>query len=198
MPLALYTEWIDSKYARDGRFAAVRCEENQNMRPAVHDTLVQWSTQHRIVGSMLYNLAGNGILRDIVEQHVLQGRPYDEWQVMNEFLNAWLARETQSSGRPSSANSTYLDLYLKLLEDVATRSLLEGRVDDHGYFVVRPDDVLRLSYAGQQLTFPVQRVLHRSGLKVVDPRVAGEFRYRFEPVWMHRLLVDMHQRDDQR
>ena len=40
----------------------------------------------------------------------------------------------------------------------------------------------------------MKKILERSGLKHFDPRRTGTPQYRFEPVWMHRLLVEMHNR----
>ena len=62
-------------FIRTGPFASVQSDANQNMRPDVHFALLEWTQHHRIVGSMLYNLAGNSILREIVESHVIEDRP---------------------------------------------------------------------------------------------------------------------------
>jgi hypothetical protein len=42
------------------------------------------------------------------------------------------------------------------------------------------------------LAFSLKKVLDHSGLKHFDPRQADAPRYHFEPIWMHRLLVEMH------
>ena len=42
------------------------------------------------------------------------------------------------------------------------------------------------------ISLPVASVLDRSGLVTVDPRSPTSERFRFEPFWIHRLLVQMH------
>jgi hypothetical protein len=139
---------------------------------------------------MLYNLAGNSILRRMVETHVLENRPYAERVVMEEYLTAWLDRDTKSDNRPSASKPEYLDLYMRLFEQIAARYLTEGRIDDRGFFEVRPTDTVQVRYAGQDWDFPVRRVLNRSGLKHIDLLAPGGPKYRFEPIWFHRLLVE--------
>lgn len=52
------------------------------------------------------------------------------------------------------------------------------------------DDVIVVQEQGRTLQFPAYRILDRSGLKHSDPREPGSRRYRFEPFWCHRLLVE--------
>jgi hypothetical protein len=139
---------------------------------------------------MLYNLAGNTMIREIAEGYALSGRPYDEREVMEAYLAAWLERETKTDGRPSAVKPAHLDLYMQLLEGVAAKYLDEDRLDEQGCFSVRYDDVIRASHEGRELRFPAFRILNRSGLKYLDPREPGSRKYRFEPVWLHRLLVE--------
>ncbi len=190
MPLDVYARWVEAGFLRAGPFASVQAAANQSMRTDVHFALLEWAEQHRIVGSMLYNLAGNSILRQIVEAHVIENRPYDERIVMEEYLSAWLERDTKSDNRPSIASPQYLDLYLRLLEEIAVRPLSEGRIDQQGYFVVQPDETVRVRYEDQDCDFSVRRVLHRSGLKHIDLLAPDGPKYRFEPLWFHRLLVE--------
>ena len=191
MPLDAYRQWAAAGYVRTGKFASVQYEANEDMRPDVQQTLVNWAKTQPIVGGTLYNLAGNGLLREIVSRSVQEHRPFNEHEVMREFLAACLERDTQSDNRPSVARPEYLDLYLQLLEETAAKYLTEGRIDERGYFEVRPDDQIQVTSAGKTLQFSVQRILNRSGIKHIDLLAPGGPRYSFEPVWFHRLLVEM-------
>ena len=192
MPLDVYSRWVESGFSRRGPFANIHFEPSESLRSDVHDTLVEWSQNHRIVGSMLYNLAGNSILRGIVEDHVLRREPYCERDVMREYLHALLRRDTQSDNRPSDASPQFLDLYLQLLEATAVRYAGQAKLDQRGYFQVHPEDEIQVRYAGQTLTFAVRRILNRSGVKHIDLLAPDGPRYGFEPIWFHRLLVEMH------
>jgi len=103
-----------------------------------------------------------------------------------------MERDSKSNNRPSVAQPENLDLYLQLLQQAAVKPFVENKLDGEGYFDVPSDQVIAINWRGQQLSFPVQRVLDRSGLKIDDPRQTGTPRYRFEPIWLHRLLVEMH------
>ena len=63
-------------------------------------------------------------------------------------------------------------------------------VDDKGFFTVRDEDRVVLSREGRELSFPAKAVLNRSGMILLDPRKTGEAEYRFEPFWLHRMLVE--------
>jgi hypothetical protein len=148
--------------------------------------------QYPPVNSMFYNLAGNDMLRQIAERYALEELPYNERTVMEAYLAKWLERGSETHNRPSFAELEHLDLNLELLEGVAVKYLLENRVDSEGFFNVRDDDAVTVDYHGRRLSFPVFRILDRSGLKYLDLREPGSHRYRFEPVWLHRLLVERH------
>jgi hypothetical protein len=76
------------------------------------------------------------------------------------------------------------------MDELAAKVLRENRVDSYGFFVLDERDVIESDYRGQRLSFPAHLILNRSGLKHPDPRTPGARRYRFEPFWLHRLLVD--------
>ncbi len=193
-PLALkdYTAWSAEGFVRSGRFQDISMMENQEITPRVQHALVQCAQQYRSVGPLLCNLAGNSIIREIVARHVLQNMPFDEHQMMADYFDAWLERDYESDGRPSHAHPDHVELYLQLLEQVAVRYLRENRVDGEGYFVVSENDQIQLTHDGRQLSFPVQRILDRSGMKHIDPRQTDQLRYRFEPIWLHRFLVEQY------
>jgi hypothetical protein len=192
LPLAAYAEWSEQGFPRSGPFASLTDPPNDSLTPRVRDTVSAWAQSQRLVGSALYNLAGNSLVREFAEQSVREGRPFDEPSFMAAYLQKWLERETASENRPSARQPEYLDLYLRLLQGAAVQVLAEGRVDDNGCFAVAESDVLEIDDGGRRLVFPVKKVLDHSGLKHFDPRQAAAPRYHFEPIWMHRLLVEMH------
>ncbi len=193
-PLSLqdYLEWAQDGFSRSGRFERIVLKENQDVSPRVQDALASYAQQYRSLGPLLYNLAGNAIAREIVAQQVLHGMPFDEHQMMSSFFDAWLERDYRSDGRPSFAHSKHVELYVHLLEQVAVKYLSEKRLDREGYFAVANNDVIRLNYDHHIIEFPVRQILDRSGMKHLDPRQVGELKYRFEPIWLHRLLVEQH------
>lgn len=192
MPLAAYRDWVRGGFQRAGEFRSVTCAVNNDMSVEVDEALVDWATKHLVVSSTLDNLAGNTLMREIVEKEVLAGRPFDERRVMAAYLHHWLLRSTKSHGRPSARQPQQLDLYLYLLQQVAARYLHEGQVDSRGFFPVREDDRLVVLWQGKSLEFPVAKILDRSGLMSADFQEDGITRYRCRPVWIHRLLVEMH------
>jgi hypothetical protein len=192
LPLAAYAEWSERGYPHSGPFATVSCLANTSLMPRVRDALSACAQSQPVVGGTLYNLAGNSMSREIIEEFALAGRAFDELSFMAAYLQKWLERETASDNRPSARQPEYLDLYLRLLQEVAVRVLAEDRVDDYGCFVLLETETVEIDYQGQRLVFPVKRVLERSGLKHFDPRQPGPPKYHFEPIWMHRLLVEMH------
>jgi hypothetical protein len=192
MPFDLYRQWTQAGFPASINGMQVQHQANANMHPKVLDQVQTWAMRYPVVNSMLYNLAGNGLIREIAERHALADKPYDERQVMEEYLSLWLDRDTQSNDRPSQAKPEHLDLYLRLLEGVAVKYLDEGQLDNAGYFTIRYDDAIVVQERGRTLRFPVYRIVDRSGLKHADPRDPGGPRYRFEPFWVHRLLVQKH------
>ncbi len=138
------------------------------------------------------NLAGNSILREIVEANVLSGKDFDEREFMDEFFARWLERDTKTDDRPSRLKPEHLELYTKLLEAVAAKYIDEDRVDRLGYFDVVDDDRVVVEHDGSTVAVVVRQLLNRSGLVTLDPILPETQRYRFEPVWLHRLLFQMH------
>ena len=191
MSLDAYRDWVSDGYSHTGRFESITCRENDDMRSDVQDRLVGCAGQRPAIGAMLYNLAGNGIIREILQTDLLAGKPYDEQEVMSAYFDQWLIRETKAHGTPSLEAPTRLDLYMTLLQRLAV--MYADDVDDSGFFTVRDEDRVEVRYSGRQLAFPVKPVLNRSGLTLSDPRKEGEEEYRFEPFWLHRMLVKEHQ-----
>ncbi len=191
MSLETFNQWSDEGYPRSGQFASVGLDGDFRVITQSQGLLREWAGSQRVITGVLPNLAGNSLAREIAEQFYIAGRPFAERSVMNAYLDGWLQRDTRSDNRPSLAKPLHLDLYLRLLEGVAVDSLRKGQVDEQGFFPVRSDDQISLAYQDRLVAFPVTRILDRSGMKFMDPRQAGVARYRFEPVWFHRLLVEM-------
>jgi hypothetical protein len=192
MTLPEYREWCERDFSTDGDFADVAFKPNTSIRPEVRDELINWTKQHRVVLGVLPNLAGNGILREMVAESVDQGRRFNEPEFMNEFFARWLMRDTKTGDRPSRLKQDHLDLYLKLLEAVASKYIQEHRVNRLGYFDVVDDDRVVVEHEGEVVSILVPRLLNRSGLVTLDPLLPVAARYRFEPFWIHRQLLVMH------
>jgi len=192
MPLDAYARWVKNGFSCQGTFRSVTCEANDDMRADVQSALVQCASKSRVVSGALYNLAGNSMIREILRREILEQRPYDERRVAQAYLNQWLIRETKVHDRPSVEKPEHLDLYLSLLGHVAVKYLQEDGIDEQGYFPVRDGDAVTVEHECRQRTFPVKRILDGSGLIITDPREDSVAKYRFEPLWVHRLLSEMH------
>lgn len=188
MPFNQYRLWSAKGYPSTADFAALAYEPNDHMTRDARALLRDWAMNHQVVASVLPNLAGNGIVRDISVMNHLQGRPYNEREFMAEFFARWLERDTKSDDRPSRHKPTLLPKYLRLLESVAVNTLLEGSMDESGYFDVGNDWIFTSIDGGTPIR--AIEILNRSGLVSVDPRDPYSERFRFEPVWLHRMLVE--------
>lgn len=189
-----FQQWEAQDFARTGRFEDVQCMPSNAIDPRSESELKQLVKQQRYPQSPLRNLAGNGFLREVADEHRRQGIPLDEQSFKKSYFDKWLVRDSKSGKRPSASSPEHLKLYLYLLENLAVKVLREGRVDDYGFFALHDDDMIDCQYQGQRLSFPAIRILDRSGLKHHDPRTPGDGRYRFEPIWLHRMLVDAYNR----
>ena len=56
--------------------------------------------------------------------------------------------------------------------------------------MVTDADSVDISVSGEPHSIPVADVLDRSGVAVLRNDNATQRKYRFEPLWMHRLLVE--------
>jgi hypothetical protein len=190
MPLSDYLAWHQLGFQRTGRFADVKYEPNEDMNPAVQRVLHDVARNHREAIPLLQNLAGNSILRDVLRAQLLSGQSFDERDVGVAYLRAWMEREHRADARPAQSAPRHLDLYVRLLSKVAETYLDSGLVDDEGYFEIHPDHTVSVDHMGKRYSFPVERTIAHSGLKQVDPRRRGIPKYRFNPIWVHRALVE--------
>jgi hypothetical protein len=187
-----FQRWCQQGLVATGDFAKVTYKDSCRLPSAAHDELREWTMRHRVVMGVLPNLAGNSILREMVDAQVSSGQSFDERQFMDEYFAKWLERNTKSDDRPSRLKPVHLDVYDKLLEAVAAKYVDEDRVNRLGYFDVVDDDRVVVEHHGEQVSVQVQNLLNRSGLVTLDPMLPATQRYRFEPVWIHRLLLQMH------
>ena len=116
----------------------------------------------------------------------------EERAFMNCFFAKWLERDTKSSDRPSRLKPEYLELYIQLLEAVAAKYADQRQLDRLGFFHVSGDDTIDVRHQGHVVSVSIQRLLDRSGFVTADPLHPESDRYRFEPIWTHRLLLEMH------
>jgi hypothetical protein len=188
-----FEEWNSLNFPTADDFADVSFLENRCICPEVRDELESWAKQHRVVTAVLPNLAGNSIVRDLVDEHIAEERAFNERAFMDEFFARWLERDSKSGDRPSRVHSAEsLVLYEKLLEAVAAKYLDEHRVNRLGYFDVVDDDRVVVEHEGETVSVLVRRLLNRSGLVTLDPVLPVAQRYRFEPFWIHRHLLHKH------
>lgn len=192
MPLDDYQRWCRQGYSVAGDFKDVVFEKNVQMTPAARNELQRWSMDYPVVATVQSNLAANGMVRELLSDCLRRGESYDERRFMNAFLTQWLERDQRSSDRPSRLKPEHLDSYLQWLESVAVKYAAAGQLDEQGYFDVGEADRVVIEEQGTLASLPVRAILDRSGLVTVDPRQPYDHRYRFEPFWFHRLLVQMH------
>lgn len=192
LPLANYERWCEAGFTREGSFENLRHAANQSMRPEVNETLEMWASTYPSVAAVLTNLAGNSMVREIVEDAVARKVDYSEKQFKEEFFAKWLERDTLSGDRPSRLKPRELDLYVKLLEAVAVQYADQAIASTDGFFEVAPTDNAVVEHDGQSVSVEVERLLNRSGLVNLDAQRPGDARYRFEPIWFHRWLIEKH------
>ncbi len=192
MSLEQYIRWTELGFAQTGPFASITFDKNEDMNRPAQNTMHDVARRHRMVQPVLQNLAGNSLLREILCQRATKGLDYDEREVATAYLHGWLDRENETDDRPCPSHPEYLDLYLQLLRGVALKSLVAGQLDEQGYFEVSEQDMVRVDYRERTYTFPVRRIVVHSGLTHMDPRLPGVAKYRFNPIWLHRWLVEQH------
>ena len=107
-------------------------------------------------------------------------------QLKDKMLSGAIDRNKGSHGRPASNNKYYYELLRKIAKKYASE------IDDQGFFEVNAqDDLISIEVGSQgKLHFKITDVLDRSGLAFLDPPDFAVPRYRFEPIWIHRYLVE--------
>ena len=186
-----YQRWSDMGFRLDEEFSGLVFKENRSLETTVQETLMQWASERPSVAAVLPNLAGNSMVREIVEETVVAGESYDENRFRAEFFAKWLERDTLSGDRPSRLKPQDLELYVRLLEEVAFKYGKEVALSKEGYFEVRDKDHVNVLHRGEVVSVSVQRLLNRSGLVNLDTQRPGDARYRFEPFWFQGWLMQM-------
>ncbi len=192
IPFSDYQQWSNQNFPTTGEFSDFRFKESRCTQPDLRDELKRLTSQSRVVMGVFPNLAGNSILREIVEFNLDAKKSFNEREFMDEFFAKWLERDTATDNRPSRIQDEHLDIYLKLLEAVAAKYIDEDRVDRYGYFEVFEDDRVVVQHDDETVSVPASQLLNRSGLVTLDPAFPIAQRYRFEPLWIHRLLLQTH------
>ena len=192
MTWADYKRWHEAGFAATGEFSDVEFEPNAEMHPECRSRLERRLGRDRTALAVFPNLAGNSILRAILSQRDRQHQPIDERSLMEEYFARWLERDTKSNNRPSRMKPEHLELYVRLLAAVAAKYSGPEQVDRLGYFEVAPGESIEVQHRGATVSVPVQRLLNLSGFVTVDPIRPDSDRYRFEPFWTHRLLLQKH------
>ena len=193
MPLETYIHWRGNGFQLPAESFPLVIEANQTLVPAVQDTVEGWASKYPCVASVLGNLAGNSMVREIVESSIAEGYEYSEHQFKEEFFAKWLERDTLSGDRPSRLKPRDLDVYVKLLEAVAVRYADKAVASGNGFFEVQGDDEVVVTHDGASVSVFVEQLLNRSGLVNLDAQRPGDAMYRFEPLWFHRWLIEKHQ-----
>jgi hypothetical protein len=192
MSFADYEQWSSQDFPLTGDFADVRFTENRCGQSERRDELHELTNHNRVVMAVFPNLAGNSILREIVESNLEGNKNFQEQAFMDEFFARWLERDTATDNRPSRIKDEHLEVYLRLLEALAAKYVNEDRVDRYGYFDVLNQDRVEILHHGEPVSVSASELLNRSGLVTLDPAIPVAQRYRFEPLWIHRLLLQRH------
>jgi hypothetical protein len=185
-----YQAWCERGFPRDQEFSDIVFQANQHMTPEAREKLNRWIAEEPAVAAVISNLAGNGMVREILVDQLQAGHEFDENVFMDQFLTRWLKRDTQSDDRPSQIKPAHLDAYLGLLENVAAK--YSTTVRDDGSFLVNSDAEAKIKLNGREFKVSVKSLLNRSGLVTVVPFGEAGAQYRFEPLWLHRLLTSRH------
>lgn len=144
--------------------------------------------------SFLVATIGNLSLANVLvdEADALHGAS-DE-TVKKTILDAMLNRNKKSHFRPGSE----APVYLKMLEEAAAKyaRVMPGT---KGQFLVSAFDTVPVSISmtgvQQNGDVLVEDLLSRSGLVFLDPADTLNLRYRFDPLWLHRYLVELFNRN---
>ena len=187
-----YQEWCERGFSCEGEFADLVFDANRHMTVESRAALNRWISEEPAVAAVISNLAANGMVRDILVDQSQDAENFDERQFMDQFLTRWLERDTRSDDRPSRIKPEHLDIYLKLLENVAVMYAQSVQAD--GSFVVTQHDQVQASFKGGDVTVSVKDLLNRSGLVTAEPFGESQGRVSFEPLWLQRVLIEKHAR----
>ena len=213
VPLDVYNRWQDSGFSKTGEFKTITHSPCEDLHKANRDELINWAKQNRDVVSGLRNLAGNAIIREIVDDRIILHKEFNDRIFQTLYLEGFLRRLVHTAGvehlppdynpeelekLPFSRRSIQTPLkacYLRLMETIAVKMIKENRLGDDEYFTVEPSDRVSSEYMGFKVSFRVVDLLDLSGIVVLDIKSPGPRRYRFEPLWLHKYFVEGYNRD---
>jgi hypothetical protein len=185
-----FAAWESSDFQRTGSFKDISITSETAVDASIEKTFSQWAQARPYLNDMLRNLAGNSMIREIAYERLNENRDCGESAIKRAYIRACLERNARSHGRPTLENAELGPVYLQLLISIAQRMAQPDRLDDQGYFVPRAGETIKVVHGGKEYTFPIQNVLERSGLIYVNALKTENPSYRFEPLWVHRALLD--------
>ena len=185
-----FTAWERAEFRREGKFANVSMASNSTVDASVEKTFSEWAQARPFMNDMLRNLAGNSMIREIAFERLRGNLNCSEPILKRAYLKACLDRNSGSHGRPSPEDTDLSRMYLRLLVATAQRMAEPKRLNEQGFFQPEDQETVEILHDGQSLEFPLQRILERSGLVYVDASRINEPAYRFEPLWVHRTLLE--------
>jgi hypothetical protein len=157
--------------------------EKKPVPPRVSDHFVAAVLEYPFLTYSIRPLATRNIIIEAIGANV-----QSEEALRAKVYDNLVERNNEVHNRPSARTPSYQ----YLMEEIAVR--YKDRVDDEGFFVVDFQD--RVPYYDNALENEigevyVEDVLDRSGIAVLDPADAFLTRYRFDPFWIHKHLVEM-------
>ena len=192
-----FIAWEASDFRRTGSFKNVSLTTDTAVDATIEKTFAQWTQARPYLGDMLRNLAGNSMIREIAFARISDNQNCGEAAIKRAYIRACLERNAGSHGRPTSDDKELGGVYLQLLTSIAERMTQPHRLNDQGYFAPHAGETINVVHEGREYTFPVQQVLDRSGLIYVDALQTDRPTYRFEPLWVHRALLEAVDADDE-
>lgn len=140
-------------------------------------------TQYSFLLSTIRNLSQSNFL----VQEISKRKAYTEKELKVRIYGGMLDRNSLTHGRPNKDN----EFYKAIIRGIACKYAC--KVDNHGFFEVRADDKIKIErLIGNELcliSVDVNDALDRSGLIYLRPTGFVNTYYRFEPHWLHSLLV---------
>lgn len=102
------------------------------------------------------------------------------------YLQKLLTRANDKHRRPQEAGSAYT----LALQQIAWTYL--NRTNEHGTFLVDTNEEVIVETDSRKLHFNVQKTLDFSGLVEREPVTGYNASFRFEPLFIHRVLAEQH------
>jgi hypothetical protein len=111
-------------------------------------------------------------------------KDWDEVSIKNVLFERTLERIQDTHQRPGPGN----ELYVRALQQVAIKYI--NKIDDQGNFEVSKTDTVRFRMDEKYWAFNVLELISNSGLIRIDLSNTEQNRMRFQPIWLHRYLVE--------